>query len=427
METFNAVGVGTNVLPGTDLNHPTWHLPGGATLRLGKGTIGPSDRSIAFSPDGRYFAVSSGIGVWLYTVEDLERVTLLPSGIVHSLAFSSDGATLASGSGRPGNSEVRLWDVASGTNTATVTFETWGSIYLTLSPDGRTFAFPSGQGTIERLDVGTGKLTDAFAGDWSFGPSMSFSPDGTTIASGQESGSIRLWDVATRTNTATLNGHRREVLSVAFNLDGKVLASASADGTVKLWDVETGTVSATIRGDRCQAACVAFSPDGTVLASGWTNRTVTLWDVAAERTTATFNRHRDWLSAVSFSPDGRILASASEDGDVFLWDLATGNATAISGHTEAVWGMAVSRDGTTFASHSGTTKGKVNIWDAATGLKKVTRGGHDNVVRSISFAPNGATLASASSDGTVRLWDLHTHGTIGTLHHAFQLRSVSFS
>ena len=427
VETFNAVGTGASPVSGTGGDHPTWHLPKDAIVRLGKGAIGQSDRSIAFSPDGRHFAVSSGIGVWLYTVEDLERVILLPSGIVQSLAFSSDGATLASGGVWRGNAVVRLWDVASGTNTATVSIETWSSIYLSLSPDGKTFAFPAGQGTMERLDVGTGRLTDALAGDWTFGPSMSFSPDGTTIASGEENGSIILWDLATRTSTATLDGHRREVLSVAFAPDGKVLASASADGTVKLWDVETGTVSAIVPGDRCQAACVAFSPDGATLASGWTNRTVTLWDVAAKRTTATFSRHRESLSAVTFSPDGRTLASASEDGDVYLWDLTTGNATAIFGHTAAVWGMAFSPDGSTLASRAGTTKGKVHIWDALTGLKKVTLGGHESIVRSISFAPDGTTLASASSDGTVRLWDLQTHSTAVTLPHGTQLSTVSFS
>lgn len=427
VETFNAEGTGAPPVSGTGRDHPTWDLPKDAIVRLGKGAIGKSDRSIAFSPDGRHFAVSSGIGVWLYTVGDLERAILLPSGLVHSLAFSSNGATLASGGVWRGSAVVRLWEVASGSNTATVTIETWSSIYLSLSPDGKTFAFPTGQGTIQRLDVDTGRLTDALPGDWSFGPSMSFSPDGTTIASGEESGFVRLWDLATGASTATLDGHRREVLSVTFAPDGKVLASASADGTVKLWDVETSTVSAIVPGDRCQAACVAFSPDGATLASGWTNRTVTLWDVAAKRTTATFSRHREWLSAVTFSPDGRTLASASEDGDVYHWDLTTGNATAISGHTAAVWGMAFSPDGTTLASRAGTTKGKVHIWDALTGLKNVTLGGHDSIVRSISFAPDGTTLASASMDRTVRLWDLQTHSTVATLPHGFQLSSVSFS
>ena len=69
-------------------NFPTWQLPRGATVRMGKGRISDTDRAVAFSPDGKLLAVASGIGVWLYSVEDPERFTLLPSGVVHSLSFS---------------------------------------------------------------------------------------------------------------------------------------------------------------------------------------------------------------------------------------------------------------------------------------------------------------------------------------------------
>ena len=93
--------------PGNALDYPTWHLPQGATVRIGKGRIGLTDRAVAFSPDGKLVAVASGIGVWLYSVEDPERFTLLPSGVVHSLSFSSDGTTLAAGGHLRGHSEVK--------------------------------------------------------------------------------------------------------------------------------------------------------------------------------------------------------------------------------------------------------------------------------------------------------------------------------
>ena len=62
--------VGTPVWQGDPSDYPRWHLPRGATVRLGKGGIGHSDRAIAFSPDGELVAVASGIGAWLYSVED---------------------------------------------------------------------------------------------------------------------------------------------------------------------------------------------------------------------------------------------------------------------------------------------------------------------------------------------------------------------
>ena len=81
-----------------DGEHPTWYLPEGAVVRLGKGRMGRSDRAISFSPDGRLLAVASGIGLWLYDMENPERQTLLPVEMANSASFSPDGTLLATGS-----------------------------------------------------------------------------------------------------------------------------------------------------------------------------------------------------------------------------------------------------------------------------------------------------------------------------------------
>ncbi|MDE2887843.1 MAG: hypothetical protein OXR72_06480 [Gemmatimonadota bacterium] len=429
VETFNAVGVGTHVESGNPLDYPTWHLPGHASLRLGKGAIGESQRAVAFSPDGRSVAVGSGIGVWLYHVENPKRFTLLPSGVVHSVSFSPDGKTLVSSGVWHGEGEVRLWDLATETYTR-IPVNEGDFANLLLSPDGRTLAYPGGYATLKLRDVTSGE------GAWTIGTyeaftdhptSLTFSPDGATLASGHDDGTIRLWDVATKNTTSILEGHRRYVESVTFSPDGSTLASASADGTVQLWDIATGTMSVTVR-DASQPISVAFSPDGGVLAVGWWDGNVTLWDIATRRNLAEFNDHGDRVLAVSFSPLGKTLATASKDGTVKLMDLVTGNGTTLAGHAGPVWGMAFSPDGAVLASRFSTLMGRLHIWDAVEGRMIAALGEQRcSPNSSISISPDGTLVATASQDRTVTIWDLEDLSTVATLPHASKVTSVSFS
>ena len=110
-----------------------------------------------------------------------------------------------------------------------------------------------------------------------------------------------------------------------------------------------------------------------------------------------------------------------------LWDVVTGEPiVTLEGHTSGVSSVSFSPDGSTLASGSGDDT--VRLWDVVTGEAIATLEGHTSGVSSVSFSPDGATLASGSLDGTVRLWDVVTGEPIATLEgHTDEVYSVSFS
>ena len=283
---------------------PQWHLPEGATARLGKGWI----TEIAYSPDGTRLAVAGSIGIWLYDAQTDEALDLLTghTSWVSSVSFSPDGNTLASGSD---DGTVRLWDANTGSPLRTLT--------------GHTF---------EVLGV-------------------SFSPDGNTLASGSW-GEIRLWDATTDSPLHTLTtGHPAPIPDVSFSPDGNMLASASRDKTVRLWDANTGSLLRTLTGHTDWVESVSFSPDGNTLASGSSDGTVLLWElapapVASEKIAADVNTDgvvniQDMvLVASNFGKTGENVADVNTDGVVNIIDLTLvagmlGNAAG----APSVWGL----------------------------------------------------------------------------------------
>jgi WD40 repeat protein len=214
---------------------------------------------LAFSPDGKWYAVgsrhSSGKSFNAGVIELYDRTSgelkrKLPGHLtpVRGLAFTPDGQALVSlgvvffGSrfGEPGEDEtrhVRVWDVAT---------------------------------EKQRRAVAVGSHPNG----------MALAPDGRTVACrGLVDPKILLWETATGDKRGEMSGHKDTVFGIAFSPDGRTVATAGMDGTVWLWDAYTTEEIGRLQGHRGWVLDVAFSPDGTRLVSGGLDTTGLVWDV----------------------------------------------------------------------------------------------------------------------------------------------------
>ena len=87
-----------------------------------------------------------------------------------------------------------------------------------------------------------------------------------------------------------------------------------------------------------------------------------------------------------------------------VWDLETNESITLTGHTNFVFGVAYSPDGESLASASWDQT--VRIWDLETYTTTTILAGYSSYVYSVAYSPDGEQLAASSWDGTVRLWDL---------------------
>jgi WD40 repeat protein/serine/threonine protein kinase len=394
--------------------------------------------TVAFSPpNGRLLAAGcdGDVRIWDWKTDrpkDPEHTLRGPEHDSIPVAFNRDGTCLVTGG--PWEQGLNLWDVETGQLRRSLPADRHPVTALAFSTDGVRLAAASLGRNATLWHATTGKLLHTLPHTGNV-LGVTFSSDAQRLASCGEDKTVHIWDAVTGREVLGLYGHTDMCGCVAFSPDGWRLASASHDGTIRVWDAtplegHEGQESLTFTQHDHEVRCLAVSPGGERIVSGGNGTLVKVWDVSTGRVSFSFPGHSAPVFSAAWHPDGRRIATAGSAGrqnTVMVWDASNGRVhyeipvgrNSSSGPYQVV---AFSPDSEGRYLVTGKLDGAVEVWDGRTGQVIGTLGTHDREIRGLVFSRNGQSLASASGDGMVKLWDATRLDETQEARHTFRAR-----
>jgi len=301
---------------------------------------------------------------------------------------------------------------------------------LAISQDGTTLLSGSADGSIKIWSLPNGALLNTLEEITHVDGLLAISPDGRFLASeslGVET-TIEIWSLPDGVHLKTLRGIPDIISNLTFSPDGKVLALDSF-GPIQLWSLPDGNLLNTLE-KAGVAYTLAISPDGKLMASpsGPYEEAIQLWSLPDGMQLKTLQGHTDEVLNLTISQDGSLLASNSKDRTVKLWSLPDGELLKTLGGDVAVGtvtALAISPDGKLLATSSYTdisSRNTLMLWSLPDGVLLNSMEGYIDEVKVLVISPDGGLLASASNDGTIKLWSLPGGELVGC---AFDLAASS--
>jgi len=196
-----------------------------------------------------------------------------------------------------------------------------------------------------------------------------------------------------------MEGHKRTVWHVMYSPDNQQLASASGDNTARLWDVETGNLFMELKGHTEPVTFLSYSFQGASLATCSIDTTIRMYASCTSQNSvppvcrSPKSRERVWRPE---SGNGRGKGGAGG------WSLCSPVKARLA---QMLWCLPTILMPPALCS-LGCGVGRLHSWDPATGKGIHTLSGHHEWVTHCCYSPEGGVIASASTDCTIRVWNL---------------------
>ncbi len=325
-------------------NDPTgdsWGLPDGVLARFGKGKIA----DVRLSPDGTYFAVASGIGLWWYDVTSMQPISLwdVPGGYVNTIDFSPDGRFVIMNTV---GAIIRVMDVATGECIREI-HDQDGFGCLACSSNGKWVSISGGSGFVNVLDIKTGvqiARMDRGEHKWKSNDiyDLRFTQDGTLLAA--------------------IAGNPKHYSDDKENYNEFV--NPETEGCqIYVWQPETGDVIIKFAGHRFALSSdsryiAGSSPDEISANDKRIDSNISVWDISTREQVAYFAEHSDWIEMLAFSPCGKYIASS--DGILRVWEIETSSELKVyPDFTDPFY----SKTGQLFAIRYDGNTNTLDVWD----------------------------------------------------------------
>eukprot|EP00443_Scrippsiella_acuminata_P002792 CAMPEP_0115234916 /NCGR_PEP_ID=MMETSP0270-20121206/35037_1 /TAXON_ID=71861 /ORGANISM="Scrippsiella trochoidea, Strain CCMP3099" /LENGTH=537 /DNA_ID=CAMNT_0002649673 /DNA_START=88 /DNA_END=1698 /DNA_ORIENTATION=+ len=238
---------------------------------------------------------------------------------------------------------------------------------------------------------------------------------------------VHLWDLLMDPPElkVTIKAHKAHVWAVVFSPNELALATGSDDKTVRIWVAETGMPLQVLEAHTEGIRCLAFSLDGLLLSGGMDSQ-ICMWEYQSSIPSAQWKAHEGHVHSIAFvknhqSENQTLALSVGADGSVAGWHVEAGiyqplgrfaggggkGVLCIAQHTvEDNWCACGNEDGAVwvwnFSQPDFDSRNEEQL-EVEGSVKLI---GHKQGVRTLAFTPDGVLLASGSTDGIVRVWDI---------------------